>query len=780
MPRSEENRCLHCGSRLPLIRKLRDGQFCTAAHRKAYLADQQQLALERLSAASLSNLAAATAPLPELVPERVAGTVAAGRTTSPPPAEPPAWEPSGFARACDVAERQLLTAHVERYHLYWALRRNLEIREAQIEPLPLTLSVEIFEPLLSARPACGPGQAGPVRYFQLPEPSGARPRHAQPVPLALEYLDLPLPPTPVRPEWAWNGRLALSRWTLPALVGDRTPFARFDPTEPSDRPSWFSLRARPVAVEWDWMDLVPPRTDLAALAPGTGVSGRAVPAGRQDPESPAPPVWRPALNALPAAGNWTSTGPVANVLRARPATCRTAADLSVLVPAPGGVEYPVRQSRRWLSPAGAGTRIALPEARNCKAATTPVTHLALPGFVMRPVRAVMPAVAAPAASALRPGFTVRNPYVPAPKAPPLRPTGRPDPRDIPVPATPGWIRIQTHAHMQGARPVLRVELAPQPFPLPGLRPRLRVEPVEVQLEPRAGIPVAGRSRPAAKPLLSIHTETGDRGGRLTGMSLAGFWTNAPRDLKMMTLSLPLLLLLAIKPSLPKVAVAAPGDLELRRTIQTQWGAVQQNISSRAGIEYSEDFRAGLDQWDSRGDLTTEWAYDAAGFVHPGPLAIFKPTLGLQNYSSEFLGMVDQKALGFVFRAADLDNYQAVKLTVVRAGPLPTIALVRYAVIGGKAEEAKTTILPITVRRDTLYRVRVDVRDDNFAVTVQGTLVDFWSDARLRTGGIGFFAGKGEESRVRWVQVSHQYDALGRLCAFLAPYNLQAGNGSFKP
>jgi hypothetical protein len=440
----------------------------------------------------------------------------------------------------------------------------------------------------------------------------------------------------------------------------------------------------------------------------------------------------------------------------------------------------VRQAWQEFRPAEAAERHGfLPAPRDCGLRAAPSPAEAFAGFVLRPVRNLAPALTAVRLGGLRPGFPVRNPYVPAPKAAPLRPASQPELREIPAPAVSGWIRIQTRARMQGAEPALRVELHADPFPLPGLRPRLRLEPVAVQLDPRAGIPAAGRTRTAAKPMLAIHAEPeGPRG--LRGMTLAGFWANAPRDLKMMTLSLPLLLLLAIKPSLPKVAVAAPGDLELRKTLQTQWGAVQQNISSRAGIEYSDDFRAGLDQWESRGDLTAEWAYDAAGFVHPGPLAIFRPTLGLQNYSAEFLGMVDQRALGFVFRAADLDNYQAVKLAVLRAGPLPTIGLIRYAVLNGKAEEAKTTVLPITVRRDTLYRVRVDVRDDNFAVTVQGTLVDFWSDGRLRTGGIGFFAGKGEESRVRWVQVSHQYDALGRLCAFLAPYNLQAGNGSFKP
>jgi hypothetical protein len=80
----------------------------------------------------------------------------------------------------------------------------------------------------------------------------------------------------------------------------------------------------------------------------------------------------------------------------------------------------------------------------------------------------------------------------------------------------------------------------------------------------------------------------------------------------------------------------------------------------------------------------------------------------------------------------------------------------------------------------LYRVRLDARGENFAVTIQGTLVDFWSDSRLKTGGVGFFCGKGEEARVRWIQVSHQYDALGRLCAYLAPYNIQTANGSWRP
>ena len=69
----------------------------------------------------------------------------------------------------------------------------------------------------------------------------------------------------------------------------------------------------------------------------------------------------------------------------------------------------------------------------------------------------------------------------------------------------------------------------------------------------------------------------------------------------------------------------------------------------------------------------------------------------------------------------------------------------------------------------------------FALTVQGQMVDSWSEPRLRTGGVGFFTrARRRQPRLRWVQVTHQYDMLGRLCAYLAPYNIPSTNGSWQP
>jgi hypothetical protein len=258
------------------------------------------------------------------------------------------------------------------------------------------------------------------------------------------------------------------------------------------------------------------------------------------------------------------------------------------------------------------------------------------------------------------------------------------------------------------------------------------------------------------------------------------WKGAPRDLKVVSLLLPLLLTVAITGSLPKVQIkqVAPQNVaQVEQAVNEHWKNLNQTISDRAGIAYADDFRAGLDAWESRSNLTTSWSYDQAGFVRPGPLAVFKPTVDLADYRFEFLGEIDQKALGWAFRARDLNNYYAMKFVVVKPGPLPLVHMVRYAVINGKEGPHVDKPLPMTVRNDMLYRVQVNVRGSDFTIMAQGQIVDFWSDSRLRQGGIGFFCSRGERARLRWVEVSHQYDALGRLCAYLAPYGIEGRNGN---
>ena len=280
-----------------------------------------------------------------------------------------------------------------------------------------------------------------------------------------------------------------------------------------------------------------------------------------------------------------------------------------------------------------------------------------------------------------------------------------------------------------------------------------------------------KSRPAVQSRTSRHW-------------LLAKWNAAPRDLKLVTLLLPVLLVVAITGSIPKVPIKQLGPQNLdkvqgqvQQVVVDHWKNLNQTISNRAAISYADDFRSGLDAWESHSNLTRSWSYDVAGFVRPGPLAIFKPTVDLTDYNFEFLGEIDQKAMGWAFRAQDLNNYYAMKFVVVKPGPLPLVHIVRYAVINGKEGPHVDKPLPITVRTDMLYRIQVSARGSDFTILAQGQVVDFWSDSRLTHGGVGFFCNRGERARLRWVEVSHQYDALGRLCAYLAPYGIEGRNGS---
>ncbi len=57
---------------------------------------------------------------------------------------------------------------------------------------------------------------------------------------------------------------------------------------------------------------------------------------------------------------------------------------------------------------------------------------------------------------------------------------------------------------------------------------------------------------------------------------------------------------------------------------SEWTSVRQAVMDRAAVALDEDFRTGLDDWASRSDATAEWSFDGAGFVRPGPLALYRP------------------------------------------------------------------------------------------------------------------------------------------------------------
>jgi hypothetical protein len=97
-----------------------------------------------------------------------------------------------------------------------------------------------------------------------------------------------------------------------------------------------------------------------------------------------------------------------------------------------------------------------------------------------------------------------------------------------------------------------------------------------------------------------------------------------------------------------------------------------------------------------------------------------------------------------------------------------MGITRYAVINGKPMDRVDTPVTFSARTDSLYRVSQVMEGDHYSLVIQGQMIDSWKEPRLKRGGVGFFTNQGEQSRIGWVQITHQYDMLGRLFAYLAP------------
>jgi hypothetical protein len=170
------------------------------------------------------------------------------------------------------------------------------------------------------------------------------------------------------------------------------------------------------------------------------------------------------------------------------------------------------------------------------------------------------------------------------------------------------------------------------------------------------------------------------------------------------------------------------------------------------VRLRDDFHAGLKDWIGSAEAALDWSREGS-LVRPGKLRLWGPSLKLADYQLEFEGEIERKAMGWTFRSGNLENYYATKISLTRPGPLPRADIIRYVVLDGKEYDRVQLPLPPTVLDAAPYHVKVDVRGSYFVTTINGRVVDSWSDHRLKRGGVGFFADKGEVAAIRWVTLN---------------------------
>jgi hypothetical protein len=153
----------------------------------------------------------------------------------------------------------------------------------------------------------------------------------------------------------------------------------------------------------------------------------------------------------------------------------------------------------------------------------------------------------------------------------------------------------------------------------------------------------------------------------------------------------------------------------------------------------------------------DWLRQAAVGGDPGvkqarQLVLYRPALKAKDSRLEFAWTVASGDLGLVFRAKDLGNYYAVRLKVLKAGPTPTLAAEFFSVYQF-VESAHTEKVLVFSRNDPVYLVRLDVFGPTFTLYLQDNATDFWTDARMTSGALGFFEEWNRTAEVRGLRMS---------------------------
>ncbi|MGA3020222.1 MAG: hypothetical protein ABSF62_24135, partial [Bryobacteraceae bacterium] len=128
----------------------------------------------------------------------------------------------------------------------------------------------------------------------------------------------------------------------------------------------------------------------------------------------------------------------------------------------------------------------------------------------------------------------------------------------------------------------------------------------------------------------------------------------------------------------------------------------------------------------------DWKLDIAG-VRTGSLALFGPSIELDDYDLEFLARIEHHSINWVYRAHDFNDYYQGTIAVV---PGDGFTFSRTTVVGGAASPAVTLpIRPLSAAKPspggkTAITVRLRVRGGEFTLYMDGQAVDTWIDARF--------------------------------------------------
>ena len=153
----------------------------------------------------------------------------------------------------------------------------------------------------------------------------------------------------------------------------------------------------------------------------------------------------------------------------------------------------------------------------------------------------------------------------------------------------------------------------------------------------------------------------------------------------------------------------------------------------------------------------DWMRESAIAGDPGvkqsrQLVLYKPALKAGNCRFEFDWTTASGDVGLIFRAKDLGNYYAVRLKVLKAGPNPSLSA-EYFSVYQFVEHPHNEKIVVFSRNDPVVHVRMDVFGPMFTLYLQNNATEYWTDAQLASGAVGFLEEWNRSAEVHGVRMS---------------------------
>ena len=149
------------------------------------------------------------------------------------------------------------------------------------------------------------------------------------------------------------------------------------------------------------------------------------------------------------------------------------------------------------------------------------------------------------------------------------------------------------------------------------------------------------------------------------------------------------------------------------------------------------------------------------------MSVYEPSREESDYRIEFGWVPDARGVGWVFRTRDAGDYYATRISVLQPGARVVLVVEHFGVFGGVEGAHLRRIVPLGSSAG-LVRVRMDAIGPAFTLSLQGSAADYWTDARLDSGPLGFYDERGQRPEVQSLRFTFVKKGAARTAAATLP------------